>query len=192
MSYCPVCGAEGSSPHTRGARDASHDEARGPGIIPAYAGSTSLSASASGRRRDHPRIRGEHCRAYGAPFAGSGSSPHTRGARIHFVRDRATQGIIPAYAGSTQSPGQFASRYGDHPRIRGEHTVVVPLLSLVTGSSPHTRGALQLHAPQFRTGGIIPAYAGSTASTTSRCARARDHPRIRGEHTKIPRHYIAN
>ena len=133
----------GSSPHTRGApgpclrraacaRD--HPRIRGEhaymghcrdgrqGIIPAYAGSTS------------------HI-SYVPPFS-SGSSPHTRGARgpkllhrqwnrdhprirgeHHWVcnADGILDGIIPAYAGSTQ-----------HMHIR---------LPAETGSSPHTRGA---------------------------------------------------
>ena len=35
---------------------------------------------------------------------GSGSSPHTRGARRGLVGEAPVSGIIPAYAGSTFSP----------------------------------------------------------------------------------------
>ena len=94
----------------------------GNGIIPAYAGSTApdsrwpcLAAGSSphtrgarrsiartvGVRRDHPRIRGEH---YGFE-----------------VMENETPGIIPAYAGSTNS-SRFIERFS-------------------SGSSPHTRGA---------------------------------------------------
>ena len=96
--------------------------------------------------------------------------------------------IIPAYAGSTSR--------------------LYPATASVKGSSPHTRGApgpgphAQLHHR------IIPAYAGSTYGATgvAYCAmgssphtrgaplsaplpdwRARDHPRIRGEH-----HHVAD
>ena len=54
---------------------------------------------------------------------------------------------------------------------------------LVPGSSPHTRGA---HSPPPVGDGsrrIIPAYAGSTSSIASPTRSARDHPRIRGEHS---------
>ena len=52
----------------------------------------------------------------------------------------------------------------------------------MSGSSPHTRGALP-PAPQRREARrIIPAYAGSTPRSTSRDSRHWDHPRIRGEH----------
>ena len=134
---------QGSSPHTRGARrvyevgelfERDHPRIRGehagavgdgggvPGIIPAYAGSTNhrqchnlLYTGSSPHTRgaptarklgaasrvDHPRIRGEH------PRAGVG------------VLER--PGIIPAYAGSTESALAATSDAGDHPRIRGEH-----------------------------------------------------------------------
>ena len=51
------------------------------GIIPAYAGSTSLGCSSLRSSEDHPRIRGEHL----------------RNLRFPAIARR----IIPAYAGST-------------------------------------------------------------------------------------------
>ena len=138
----------GSSPHTRGTPDCyarsacrcgDHPRIRGEharhareihhevGIIPAYAGSTLDPSSrvdfaggssphtrgapcraATGRPspRDHPRIRGEHHAA--APLL------------------RPVAGIIPAYAGSTDS---FDS-----------------ITDMFAGSSPHTRGALRASA----------------------------------------------
>ena len=51
---------EGSSPHTRGAPHTVGGDEVGGGIIPAYAGSTTASASALRTSSDHPRIRGEH------------------------------------------------------------------------------------------------------------------------------------
>ena len=57
----------GSSPHTRGAlRSGQHDDGQ-KRIIPAYAGSTSKSASHGPARPDHPRIRGEHSMRNGVP-----------------------------------------------------------------------------------------------------------------------------
>ena len=135
------------------------------GIIPAYAGST----GARGTRR----------------YRRSGSSPHTRGAPQEEVH------------------GQGG--YGDHPRIRGEHSAPELRTPSATGSSPHTRGAQHGRIPPRRGRGIIPAYAGSTctrgagdgsafgSSPHTRGApermyttpeRSRDHPRIRGEHTR--------
>ena len=175
----------GSSPHTRGTPDATHrvrgcpddhPRIRGEhpmgwtadkeveGIIPAYAGNTSIvnfdliliagsSPHTRGTRRprplrwtapwDHPRIRGEH---------GSAELGH-----------RVLHGIIPAYAGNTEAratcptkesgssphtrgtPSAASARpppLPDHPRIRGEHHAASQLLVLSVG--------------------IIPAYAGNT------------------------------
>ena len=93
------------------------------------------------------------------------------------------KGIIPAYAGNTSSPYRLSTawtgssphtrgtrrwsarlrlRCWDHPRIRGEHRRAAG------------RGA--------RCGGIIPAYAGNTATDVYQAFFTKDHPRIRGEH----------
>ena len=91
-------------------------------------------------------------------------------------------GIIPAYAGST-GPGVFDPPRGrDHPRIRGEHGVVIRRLSADVGSSPHTRGAQTRRPSPRKAARIIPAYAGSTRLPRRRRHVRTDHPRIRGEH----------
>ncbi len=175
----------GSSPHTRGAPASREARGRALGDHPRIRGEHGKRDIRRDRWRvDHPRIRGEHITADAVwlvavgiipAYAGStlgnhqiparlkGSSPHTRGApgrwqtstslrRDHprirgehenVIRvERCVVGIIPAYAGSTASPSGGLQR--------------------VTGSSPHTRGAL------------------------CRCLKTRchcwDHPRIRGEH----------
>ena len=51
------------------------------------------------------------------------------------------------------------------------------------GSSPHTRGAPYKSGPHARSKRIIPAYAGSTGVISGQMDPARDHPRIRGEHS---------
>ena len=131
---------------------------------------------------DHPRIRGEHEHLEDYPALHTGSSPHTRGARVGGLFCHERHRIIPAYAGSTQISGAGEPCVQDHPRIRGEHVSVERAVIKSAGSSPHTRGAL---ADDDRDGivrGIIPAYAGSTAVGGSPPAQTRDHPRIRGEH----------
>ena len=173
---------EGSSPHTRGARQKILDELGAKRIIPAYAGSTPRPMGLTISRWDHPRIRGEHAEADGPHYFPVGSSPHTRGARRSPFQSSPFRGIIPAYAGSTSGLPPAEWRRADHPRIRGEHAVEGGFVDGVQGSSPHTRGARRLPDPGLGRGGIIPAYAGST--THPQCSRrARwDHPRIRGEH----------
>ena len=91
----------GSSPHTRGAPRGPLERGVSHRIIPAYAGSTSGVSFLSCSDGDHPRIRGEHFRSSLTGSAGSGSSPHTRGALVPRHRRKRGCGIIPAYAGST-------------------------------------------------------------------------------------------
>ena len=118
------------------------------------------------RDQDHPRIRGEHTRPTSIKAICSGSSPHTRGARLAPGRPNCVMRIIPAYAGSTTSATSPRSSAPDHPRIRGEH-----LAHQLIGD---------------RRVGIIPAYAGSTNTDPAPTPAAGDHPRIRGEHADGP------
>ena len=51
---------EGSSPHVRGTLSFSVTFVAMMGIIPACAGNTTRGAIQAGRRKDHPRMCGEH------------------------------------------------------------------------------------------------------------------------------------
>ena len=95
-SSCP-----GSSPRMRGAPGLTRPTKRGYGIIPAYAGSTTLARQRTSCWRDHPRVCGEHPLSASSTAFSTGSSPRMRGALplAEHVVQRA--GIIPAYAGST-------------------------------------------------------------------------------------------
>ena len=183
MSQPVIIVVWGSSPHTRGAPQDVLDRLRQAGIIPAYAGSTFRGFGNCRNWGDHPRIRGEHVVTISDTRGMMGSSPHTRGA--HGVRKGVglVSGIIPAYAGSTLRACRAPVSDGDHPRIRGEHFSSVTKVLTDAGSSPHTRGAPGAKVRRVRPEGIIPAYAGSTRHRTRRFAQARDHPRIRGEHS---------
>ena len=173
---------EGSSPHTRGAPRPRPRRRRGDRIIPAYAGSTVDCVVVGFPEWDHPRIRGEHPTTTSPWPWRSGSSPHTRGARLIASWWAFRSGIIPAYAGSTL-PYLLTDEYSqDHPRIRGEHPGVARAGRVADGSSPHTRGARRRLVGDRRGGRIIPAYAGSTNGSGSSYISIPDHPRIRGEH----------
>ena len=136
----------GSSPHTRGARSAGVSGAFNRRIIPAYAGSTSCPHGPSPHFLDHPRIRGEHVYRTSVRDEIPGSSPHTRGAHQRRRKHR---------------------REGrDHPRIRGEHLRRGMPPPTGGGSSPHTRGAPRETFADAEADRIIPAYAGSTCTTS--------------------------
>ena len=178
----PSASAIGSSPHTRGALADKQFARPFLRIIPAYAGSTSQTFRGGRGAGDHPRIRGEHRELAIHRVEGLGSSPHTRGALTRTDLSARRWRIIPAYAGSTCHGGRARSSIRDHPRIRGEHHLAGRLRPGATGSSPHTRGALQTGADRSIGRRIIPAYAGSTTLSRRRRLLVRDHPRIRGEH----------
>ena len=161
-------------------------------IIPAYAGSTDVAPRRGIFCRDHPRIRGEHSAPRWAWSQAPGSSPHTREAPSSTTGQWYAIGIIPAYAGSTTLWKHVVMACGDHPRIRGEHRKRSLLKRFVTGSSPHTRGALTRSWPSSSASGIIPAYAGSTTSWAIANAASGDHPRIRGEHSFACLHELVN
>ena len=172
----------GSSPLTRGALTVFQRLRHSTGLIPAYAGSTSSTISAVRASAAHPRLRGEHERASSVARMGGG--------------------LIPAYAGSTTDTAGATVIPGAHPRLRGEHGNLTVFATDNQGSSPLTRGALMRcltvpHAPgsspltrgapaniarRIDGVGLIPAYAGSTASRPGRIHQPWAHPRLRGEH----------
>ena len=92
----------------------------------------------------------------------TGSSPRMRGARNLSCILLQQDGIIPAYAGSTNGFTVNTDVDGDHPRVCGEHSIPFLRLYNEKGSSPRMRGALNLINSALPVAGIIPAYAGST------------------------------
>ena len=95
----------GSSPLARGAPLVGVSPGSYFGLIPARAGSTSLSSKRSPLRRAHPRSRGEHRKTAAKAIAWTGSSPLARGALIYIDAHTGRGGLIPARAGSTWFPG---------------------------------------------------------------------------------------
>ena len=131
-------------------------------LIPAYAGST---------RHGDDDGRTPH-----------GSAPLTRGARYRQDDSRYRARLIPAYAGSTPVLRATSSAITAHPRLRGEHASTSWARSSIWGSSPLTRGA-PCHAGRLAlSGGLIPAYAGSTCHPLGAQPPCTAHPRLRGEH----------
>ena len=112
---------EGSSPRMRGTHLAVNPRPRKRGIIPAYAGNTSVKINACARHGDHPRVCGEHVTTAKSVGAYIGSSPRMRGTRESRFSDSIPHGIIPAYAGNTLTSSSTVSVCWDHPRVCGEH-----------------------------------------------------------------------
>ena len=173
----------GSSPRARGALHGNPRRLQPPGIIPACAGSTAFVFHRLPDPGDHPRVRGEHTVGDPTSEEPEGSSPRARGAREPEAPLGEAAGIIPACAGSTGCrPGSWI-RTRDHPRVRGEHPVVQVCDDVDPGSSPRARGARSWRRPTPWRRGIIPACAGSTPIYRCVLGAAKDHPRVRGEHS---------
>ena len=132
------------------------------GTIPACAGRTTARTARSRSASDHPRVRGEHLMAANLTTGESGPSPRARGARREHQSADVQTRTIPACAGSTSDQVTACRAAGDHPRVRGEHSVDYGADARGVGPSPRARGARdppgQL-GEQLRT---IPACAGST------------------------------
>ena len=157
---------------------------------PADTGPSPLARGAPGRSppgtspgSDHPRSRGEHMPVPATSCHGSGPSPLARGARTSAPQTSATEGTIPARAGSTTMHRRQLRRPPDHPRTRGEHLNLPAHIASNMGPSPLARGAHVRDRSKRALVGTIPARAGSTHRGLSGVGSHADHPRSRGEHT---------
>ena len=112
----------GSSPLTRGKRPRGHVLQRPVRLIPAHAGKTSVTVTATVTAWAHPRSRGENEMSERSPSSRRGSSPLTRG-KLHLLDLQLnTPRLIPAHAGKT-APDECSHRPAPaHPRSRGENT----------------------------------------------------------------------
>ena len=175
-------GKQGSSPLSRGIPPRPCSSLGGPRIIPALAGNTGKDPGYNGNTRDHPRSRGEYVDQGCGSGPHGGSSPLSRGIPWRYHGRIDSEGIIPALAGNTGLfPGARFNR-ADHPRSRGEYTLLSHCTTASQGSSPLSRGIPHLLLGSYRQVGIIPALAGNTRGSTSGRRIPMDHPRSRGEY----------
>ena len=91
--------SSGSPPRGRGKGLRRHQQDRGPGITPAWAGKRAPASSARSRAWDHPRVGGEKpFTAYLRAWWG-GSPPHGRGKAKELENILGSDRITPAWAG---------------------------------------------------------------------------------------------
>ena len=171
----------GSSPLTRGKRDARFLQYLDHGLIPAHAGKTGRLPLGGWRRGAHPRSRGENLPDEMATCQAGGSSPLTRGKRSTRLWMPTRSGLIPAHAGKTPPPIGATKSQRAHPRSRGENRAPVAKWRDRGGSSPLTRGKREPPCDTLPSRRLIPAHAGKTGDVPSHCEVRRAHPRSRGE-----------
>ena len=174
-------GLRGSSPLTRGKLHIPGLAVPRGRLIPAHAGKTPNSWTATPFNAAHPRSRGENGGVTVCPPSDDGSSPLTRGKRRACRRDRACMRLIPAHAGKTTGTGTQSASQTAHPRSRGENGSCAVLSWVNRGSSPLTRGKRGGSRGRGRRGRLIPAHAGKTLGRLPARAPASAHPRSRGE-----------
>ena len=172
----------GSSPLARGPPCPSEQLYAYPGLIPARAGTTTVSHASTMCPGAHPRSRGDHQGGAYVDMANEGSSPLARGPPEAVATAKANDGLIPARAGTTVSLDgkHFTDRA--HPRSRGDHARMEMVTGDHSGSSPLARGPPAPVTGSYRRGGLIPARAGTTLCEGNLKPNVRAHPRSRGDH----------
>ena len=187
VTYLTASRAVGSSPHTRGTPTRASGRRGMRRFIPAYAGNAGGRVSRRDHAPVHPRIRGERWSMHVPPKPLTGSSPHTRGTRIHHLAAVNHGRFIPAYAGNALMHCVTHGSTPVHPRIRGERREPCHRDHEVSGSSPHTRGTHYMRRVDATNRRFIPAYAGNAGDRVSCSDQVAVHPRIRGERPRIAR-----
>ena len=152
----------GSSPRGRGKPRRVRPSTCTGGLIPAWAGKTSLIVSPSSVLTAHPRVGGENTNPDAPVTPETGSSPRGRGKPERGRHNAAQEGLIPAWAGKTGFTDVAREAATAHPRVGGENGMYWECARAAAGSSPRGRGkhcqALPLRARRR----LIPAWAGKT------------------------------
>ena len=165
------------------------------GTIPAGAGSRSTCRSRQCGTRDHPRWHGDQAWKAICRMISAGPSPQTRGAASGSGCAARSTGTIPAGAGAAVLHRVPGGTLGTIPAGAGNRPGSRPVFRLRWDQPPRTRETGAGHRGRGGTTpaaalddtvrvapyGTIPADAGSSPTTSSRAAHARDHPRGRGE-----------
>ena len=93
-------------------------------IIPACAGNTHSCFHGKAILWDHPRLRGEYTVCGTIEENAMGSPPLARGIPCDFEHKIMCIGITPAYAGNTPFSALSLLPSRDHPRLRGEYSII--------------------------------------------------------------------
>ena len=171
----------GPSPRARGSRDLDASRRGVAGAIPASAGKPPTPGRCPRPGEGHPRERGEAARRSPARDEALGPSPRARGSLARRVIRPAINRAIPASAGKPNSPRRTCSSIWGHPRERGEAMQALDAVRGAPGPSPRARGSPGRITRAVEGAGAIPASAGKPDNRNGRSARARGHPRERGE-----------
>ncbi|EGJ72718.1 hypothetical protein STTU_p0105 (plasmid) [Streptomyces sp. Tu6071] len=158
-----------------------------PRKIPAGAGATTRSWSASASGQEDPRTRGDEVLFMTDAEAREGRYPHTRGRHAASSKSLKFGWKIPAHAGTTITHSRSAPSAGEDPRACGDDGTGLPARSLKPGGSPRMRGRRRRSARRTGRARRIPAHAGTTSSAHP-CGRSRtEDPRACGDDLRLGR-----
>ena len=160
------CPGQGSPPLARGILQLPEGVDKKLGITPACAGNTRQYSPTHRTRQDHPRLRGEYKLKNISRCILVGSPPLARGILDVIKRSACACGITPACAGNTLNYSRLQKRSRDHPRLRGEYSIITLLHTILVGSPPLARGIPHLDSRSVKS--------------------SEDHPRLRGEYRSTP------
>ena len=132
----------GSPPLARGTGTVVDTKKALAGITPACAGNSILFFAFRDKSRDHPRLRGEQTRTTRARTTRRGSPPLARGTGNHGRCNALDGGITPACAGNSKRIVCIHTGYRDHPRLRGEQSIITRKSCCIVGSPPLARGTV--------------------------------------------------
>ena len=110
-----------------------------------------------------------------------GSSPRGRGKQCQPKPQSYSHGLIPAWAGKTESSRSDECDNEAHPRVGGENSRPATPPSTQSGSSPRGRGKHFRSVHRRRRQGLIPAWAGKTFNRELSRINGWAHPRVGGE-----------
>ena len=130
-------------------------------------------------------MRGEDSSPAKSSVALNGSPPHARGRQQLALCASPPSRITPACAGKTSSAPPLLACIWDHPRMRGEDLGLDGSHRLLYGSPPHARGRHPVPFDRVPLARITPACAGKTRSACPSSGLCPDHPRMRGEDTRL-------
>ena len=154
--------APGSSPRGRGKRPCRDVERGERGLIPAWAGKTTLTETTVWAGPAHPRVGGENEYGFALADKDAGSSPRGRGKQLNQPYDSRSGRLIPAWAGKTECKHGEPVSDRAHPRVGGENTHTMREMTNELGSSPRGRGKQCPPRHEIPRRGLIPAWAGKT------------------------------
>ena len=171
----------GSSPRVRGTPVQRGDKREVRRFIPACAGNSTSNDQTPTPRAVHPRVCGELINAAHADTLNGGSSPRVRGTPSPREPCPRASRFIPACAGNSPDPREWAFASPVHPRVCGELLRSSAVFARLSGSSPRVRGTRAVVGFRARRRRFIPACAGNSQLERTLARLGTVHPRVCGE-----------